>query len=213
MNKLLTTAFTTLMLSTGVSSAADFTDSVKENASKLNDSIQASASKLQDSIKSSAYKFEDSLQDPYFGGQVSSFNLDANGVGDSINPSAGIARIGIRSGEWVLFEGRIGTGIADDSEGLRPNEVTADIGYLLGGYLIAKKELANTFSPYAALGATVVDIDTSPVNIGTENSLSYGVGVDARVSEKISVNTEYMRYIDADKYDLDAISVGVKSRF
>lgn len=155
------------------------------------------------------------VDETYMGFQVAGFELDRQEIAQTLEPSAGIGRLGGSMGDMLLFEGRVGTGLSDDSQSSGADAVTVDVGYLVGGYGLLRANVSETLFPYLIAGATLVDLDATgaPGIAGSETSFSYGVGFDARVSQGLGFGIEYMRYVDGGDYNLDALSFGVTARF
>lgn len=154
----------------------------------------------------------------YFGfqyAQVEEDDLD-------LEPTAAVFRIGSMGDNGVGFEGRIGFGLSDDdvSETVPIfGDISAelDIDTILGIYLVGQANTGGAVSVYGIIGFTVVDY-TIDVDLGIlgsesdsddESDLSYGFGANFDVSDKVSLNIEYMQYLDKDDIDASAISVGL----
>ncbi len=155
------------------------------------------------------------VDETYMGFQVGGLELDQQGQEETIEPAMVVGRLGGSTGDWLMFEGRVGTGLSDDTQGAGGDRVTVDVGYLVGGYGILRANVSEMLFPYAIAGGTLIDLDvTGDAGIdGSETSFSYGVGFDARVSQSLGFGIEYMRYVDGGDYDLDALSVGITARF
>lgn len=151
----------------------------------------------------------------YIGVQVSGLELEDDQTDNTLEPSAFVGRIGGSMNGLLTFEGRIGTGLSDDSRRSGGGTITADLNYLVGGYGLLRGNVSGTLFPYAIAGGSLLDFNaTGDEDIdGTETSLSYGAGFDARVTPGFKVGIEYIRYVDGQDYDLDALSVSIVSRF
>jgi len=155
------------------------------------------------------------VDETYMGFQVAGLEVEPDSTNESVDPSMLIGRLGGTTGNGLLFEGRVGTGLSDDTSGTGGNQLTVDVRYLVGGYGILRGNVSETLFPYLIAGGTLLDLDApgdAKVD-GTETSLSYGVGFDARVSQSLSFGIEYMRYVDSGAFDLDALSIGITGRF
>lgn len=155
------------------------------------------------------------VDETYIGVQAASFDLDIEDIEPTVEPSGIIGRFGGSMGDVLIFEGRVGAGLSDDTKGAGVDAVTVDLNYLVGGYGLLRANVSETLFPYLIGGATLVDVGATdtPAIDGTETSFSYGLGFDVRVSEGLGFGIEYMRYVDSDDYDLDALSIGVNARF
>ena len=151
----------------------------------------------------------------YVGVQASGLELEHDQGFNSLEPSALVGRVGGSVSDFLVFEGRIGTGLSDDSLRSGGRTITADLNYLVGGYGLFRGNVSGTLFPYAIAGGSLLDFDSTGNNDsdGTETSLSYGAGFDVRVTPAFKVGIEYIRYVDTADYDLDALSVGITSRF
>jgi len=116
---------------------------------------------------------------------------------------------------------RAGTGIESDQRSGGLGSAEFDIDRLYGGYFRLSVPVADLFRPYAIVGYSESRGTTSIRSGGalvsrstdTVGDQSYGVGVDASLAGAIGFNVEYMRYLDKDDYQLNAISVGIRSGF
>jgi opacity protein-like surface antigen len=45
------------------------------------------------------------------------------------------------------------------------------------------------------------------------SSISFGVGADFGIGSNVTLNIEYLRYLDDSDYDLDAVAVGAVYSF
>jgi len=74
--------------------------------------------------------------------------------------------------------------------------------YAIGGYSNVRGRTS------VRSGGVLLSRDTDSVDGG-----SYGIGVDVSLAGTLGLNAEYMRYLDKDNYELNAISVGIRSAF
>ncbi|AUB78255.1 hypothetical protein BBH56_03490 [Spiribacter roseus] len=149
------------------------------------------------------------------GVQFAQAQLNKDQLDETFEPSAIVGRIGASATEGFVFEGRIGTGVSNDSRKSGGQDVTVDVNYLVGGYGLLRGNFSETLYPYAIAGATIVDLEV-PNNRGLngeKTSLSYGVGFDARVSQALGLGVEYIRYISHNDFDLDGLSIGFTVRY
>ncbi|MGD2171215.1 MAG: outer membrane beta-barrel protein [Gammaproteobacteria bacterium] len=136
-----------------------------------------------------------------------------------LEPSVGILRLGKSRGSGPGLEIRLGLGLsADDSRPYSdPSEkVEAEIDSLLGGYLVAPFASTGSASFYGAVGVTSVDVTTTGT-VGSfsssmssrETGFSFGIGVNYEVFDSTQITFEYMSYLNGDKFDVDALSIGL----
>jgi len=154
----------------------------------------------------------------YFGfqyAQVDEDDLD-------LEPTVGIFRIGSMGDNGVGFEGRIGVGLSDDDISasdpfLGDISLELEVDTVLGLYLVGQTTAGGAVSIYGIVGFTMVDftVDVDAGILGSasdsddESDLSYGFGANFDVSDKVSLNIEFMQYLDKDDFDASAVSVGV----
>ena len=162
--------------------------------------------------------FADIGGEPYFGlqyAQIEEDDLD-------LEPTAGVFRIGSMGENGIGFEGRIGVGLSDDDVSasdpfLGDISLELEIDTVLGLYLVGETTGTGAVSVYGIVGFTVVDytvdVDAGILGSGSdsddESDLSYGFGANLDVSDKLSLNIEFMQYLDTNDIEASAISVGV----
>ncbi len=156
--------------------------------------------------------------EPYYGFQYAQIEEDDL----DLEPTAGVFRIGSMGENGVGFEGRIGVGLSDDDISasdpfLGDISLGLEIDTVLGLYLVGQTTAGGPVSVYGIVGFTLVDytvdVDAGIFGSGSdsddESDLSYGIGANFEVSDKLSLNIEYMQYLDSDDIEASAISVGV----
>ncbi len=139
-----------------------------------------------------------------------------------LEPTVGIFRIGSMGDNGVGFEGRIGVGISDDDVSatdpfLGDISLELEVDTVLGVYLVGQTTTDSAVSVYVIVGFTMVDftVDVDAGILGSasdsddESDLSYGFGANFDVSDKVSLNIEFMQYLDKDDFEASAISLGV----
>ena len=157
----------------------------------------------------------------FVGLNYSQYELDIDAADPSLTPTGATVRAGAEFNDLFALEVRAGTGIESDQRGSGIGTTEFDIDRLYGGYLRLSVPVADLFRPYAIVGYSKSRGTTSIRSGGvlvsrstdTVGDQSYGVGVDASLAGAIGFNVEYMRYLDKDDYDLNAISVGIRSGF
>ena len=139
-----------------------------------------------------------------------------------LEPTVGIFRIGNMGDNGVGFEGRIGVGISDDDvSGFDPVlgdiSLELEVDTVFGIYLVGQTTTDSAVSVYGIIGFTQADFsgDIDGGILGSdsfsedESDLSYGFGANFDVSDKMSLNIEFMQYLDTDDFDVSAVSLGV----
>lgn len=134
----------------------------------------------------------------YVGGDAMFWSLDPDR--GSSRDSVGLRlRGGAQFNEYFALEGQLGTGGSDGG---------AELDHLVGAYAKGIAPIAPTARLYGLVGMTEVDFDRD-----SESGFSYGAGAEIDVANNLSVNADYMRYLDKSNYDFDAASVGLRYRF
>ncbi len=157
----------------------------------------------------------------FVGLNYSQYELDADAASESLTPTGATVRAGAEFNDLFALEVRAGTGIEADTRNGGLGTAEFELDRLYGGYFRLSVPVADLFRPYAIVGYSESRGTTSIRSGGvlvsrstdTVGDQSYGVGVDASLAGAIGVNVEYMRYLDKDDYDLNAISVGIRSGF
>ncbi len=139
---------------------------------------------------------------------------------DDVNLDAAFARGGLQLNEWVAIEGRLGTGITDDSFGPSIARTKVELEHFYGGYVVAGIPNQSIVYPYAVAGYTWGKMKgTLQTPVGStsssesESDFSYGIGADIRFTDALMGNVEVMRYMDKNDVEFDGFSVGVKMAF
>jgi len=153
----------------------------------------------------------------YAGGQFAMLDYDVDGV-SSFNPTGLIGRVGHFVADYVAIEGRVGFGLSDDSITVQGVRVTGELENLFGAYVVGHLPIEGAFSPYGLLGFTSAKARLELPDFGisetdTDSGFTWGLGVDIRVNPQVSINGEYVRYLDESEYDFSALSFGVNFWF
>ena len=153
----------------------------------------------------------------YAGGQFALLDYDVDGL-SSFNPTGLVGRVGHFVVDYVAIEGRIGFGLGDDSITVQGIRVDGQLENLFGAYVVGHLPIEGAFSPYGLLGFTSAKAKLELPGFGvsetdTDSGFTWGLGVDIRVSQQVSVNGEYVRYLDERDYVFSALSFGVNFWF
>ncbi len=137
---------------------------------------------------------------PYVGADALFWELDPKGpVGD--RDSTGLRlRAGVAFNDYFALEGHLGTGGSDGG---------LDLDYLAGGYAKGMLPITPRFKLYGLLGATEVEFDGAD----SESDVSYGGGASYALMPNLTLDADYMRYLEESSYDFDAVSLGASYRF
>lgn len=154
--------------------------------------------------------------DNYVGGNFAIVEYSEQAIDSDLSLSVLFARAGTFFNENFAGEVRVGFGVGDDSIDIEGIDVDFEVDNVLGVYLRGGAQVGDGFFPYAVVGFTRGEFTVS-IPAGTysddESDLSYGVGLDVNLTETLTVNGEYMSYIDKDGGELSGFSAGVAWRF
>lgn len=161
--------------------------------------------------------------DSYIGGQYASVGYDEDGFPE-VEPSALVLRGGQFINDNFAIEGRFGFGLSDDSAATNINgydvDVAIDIKRIFGVYGKGYLPVNDVFGVYGVFGFTDAKLEATASNGSvsetvsqSDSGFSYGIGFDVFVKDSLSVNGEYMSYLDESGYTADALSFGGSLHF
>ena len=134
---------------------------------------------------------------------------------EEFSPAAIIVKGGYELHRFMAVELRLGTGITSGTRDSFDLKREVDAGLLYGGYV--KLQTGNKeFNPYVILGYTSLELDLKgPIAKadGDDDDISYGIGIEAALSESLYFNLEYMQYYDTDNITARAFSIGLIARY
>jgi outer membrane immunogenic protein len=150
----------------------------------------------------------------YFGGNASFVKYSDDVIGEDASLTAVFGRLGTMFNENISGEIRVGFGIADDTV---LDVVDVELDNLFGAYVRGGIPVADAFYPYAIIGYTRGKLSASVSGFGsesgTESDISFGVGADFDVASNITLNAEYMNFLDKDGAEISGFSFGLASKF
>ncbi len=159
-----------------------------------------------------------SAGDIYVGGGLGrvSYETDAD---LTLNPTAIVGRLGYHVTEHIAIEGRLGFGLTSDDTDIGSNNMTSnaeiDLKQLAGAYAIGHLPITRGLSVYGLAGFTYARAELTGRAGGLsvsdtldDSGLSYGVGTQAALTERISGYVEWASYLDQDAYTATAITAG-----
>jgi opacity protein-like surface antigen len=158
----------------------------------------------------------------YVGAQYAVSEYNEDGISEEFEPTLWLLRVGRFFTPNLAIEGRLGSGLDDDTRSvpeLGGNDGTLEIEDILGIYAIGHLNLTESASIYGVLGASKVEgtasVPSFPGLESTEDnsSISFGVGADFGIGSNVTLNIEYLRYLDDSDYDLDAVAGGAVYSF
>lgn len=119
---------------------------------------------------------------------------------------------GYQINEYVAFETRLGTGVADDDI----FGVKLELDYLMGIYTKVGIPTGTAFYPYVVLGYTKAELTVSDSGFSesdSDNDTSYGVGAHFTITESLGVFAEYMNWYDKDDLEVTGFNIGANYKF
>ena len=135
---------------------------------------------------------------------------------DEFTPSVFMIKGGYDVYKYIGLELRAGIGFLDGERKPSGDKQTVSIDSMYGGYLKFQGG-GRTANPYIMLGYTKVDLEAkqggTTVKPKDDESVSFGFGVDAVLSEITYLTFEYMRYYDEDAGKISGIGLGLTARF
>lgn len=155
----------------------------------------------------------------YAGVQYATIGYDESGF-DEFNPTGLVGRFGHFVADNFAVEGRIGFGLAEDSQTISGIDVSLEVDNLFGVYGVGYLPFNDKVSGYALLGFTTASMTakaTDGINSASasadDDGLSFGIGGQFDVTDKASLNIEYTQYLDGSNYKADAFSFGANFKF
>ena len=131
---------------------------------------------------------------------------------DDVELGALVVKGGYKFTDWAAVEGRAGLGITDDSY----HGVDIELNSLYGAYFVAGLPTDSGFYPYVLAGYTKAEVEASGFGVSfkeDDSDFSYGLGADYYFSDNVAANLEFIRYMDKNDSELDAINLGVTYKF
>lgn len=177
---------------------------------------------LSSTLSSSVFAATEGEQ--YFGVQYASTTFEIDLFGEEWSPDAIVGRFGNYLSDNFALEGRIGTGLGDDTItfaafGGGTIDVKIELDSLFGVYGVGHHTINENSSVYALIGLSrgEATLSATGVIVGsdseTETDLSYGVGINFGISNAAALNLEYISYMSKNDFDLSAISFGFIRKF
>jgi len=156
----------------------------------------------------------------YLGGNYVFATYEEDGISEEFDLGAISAKAGAQLNPYVAAELRAGVGVSDDSTTFFDVKAELELDYLVGGYLVAGIPNETPFYPYVVAGFTKAELSLSATGPGgsisdsaSESDVSFGVGTNLAISEKVRLNAEYMNYLDKDGAEISGVSVGATFLF
>ena len=149
-------------------------------------------------------------------------NYEESFDGDIYKSSPKVVRLigGVELSKNLAIEASIGFNGGSDSVnyiGYDFSDAQVKISSIYGFYIKPKVELAPNFELFGRLGYTNASATVSFVGYGSEEAsdsdFSYGVGATYSIDPKVSINVDYMSYLNKTGYSAKGFSVGLGYKF
>lgn len=158
------------------------------------------------------------LKNYYYGASYSSLDYQEKGTSD-----ASLASLNLNAGyifnESLSLEARLGLGVGDDNINfnLLNTTVSGEIELdqtmgIYGKYAIPVEQ----YAPYVILGYSSAEATAKVSNTSASSdvaSMSYGLGLDVKISKRMTGNLEYINMLDKSDVEISAITLGVSFKF
>lgn len=147
----------------------------------------------------------------YAGGNYTFVDLDAGSDDADLGTLSG--KVGGYVNPYFGLEARAGFGVTDDDVGFSSD---LSVNSFFGGYATLNMVNESPVTPYGIIGFTRYELELDGPGISEkddETDLSFGAGVNVAITEELSGNLEYMRYVDTDDATADGIGLGLTFHF
>jgi opacity protein-like surface antigen len=165
---------------------------------------------------------QDFAMRPYVGADALFWDFDADGL-SSFSATGLRLRGGVYFNQYFALEAHAGFGGSDSktfSDGFGSVGIEVELDRFFSAFLRGTLPLGDRFNAYGLLGytdakasLTVSDGPFSFSESDSDNGLSFGIGADMAVMNNVSLNLDYVRYLDASDYEFSGISFGVRYVF
>lgn len=116
--------------------------------------------------------------------------------------------------DFIAVEGRLGTGVDEDS--ISGSSADVELDQLMGVYAVGHLPVNNALSFYGLLGLSYAEATVSNRFVSAsddDDGFSYGAGVQVNFTPQLSGQLEYVSYLSKSDYDLNAASLGLSYNF
>ena len=150
-------------------------------------------------------------QNFYVGGGISAIEYSESGISDDADLTALYGRVGTKFNDYLSAEIRAGFGIDDDEVEAFGVDIDTELENFYGVYLRGGIPTNSIAYPYVVLGYTRGEIEASVPGFSlseSESDVSYGVGLDLNLTDRVTLNLEYINYLDKDDVEIDGFNIG-----
>lgn len=156
----------------------------------------------------------------YAGLGASRINISGNDGSVDINPDSITlntvnAKFGAQLTKHLQAEIRGGLGSKDATVEALGVKVDLKLEHFYGAYIKAGVPDLESFFPYILLGYTEIELEGSSGGVSvseSDNDFSYGVGIDFKLSDRVSINTEFANLYDKTS-KWNALTAGIVFNF
>jgi len=148
----------------------------------------------------------------YVGGGYLIGDFDDNDFSKSADLDGLFARGGYQLNENMAIEGRLGSGINDDTV----RGVKLELKEFYGAYFKVGMPTSIGLYPYVIAGATHGKVEAKFHGYHESDSqtdISYGIGGDFHFARNWSAGLEYMKYFDKDGVDFSGFALSANYKF
>lgn len=150
----------------------------------------------------------------YVGALASHYTYEESGYSEELNPTGLTLRGGYFVTDFIAVEGRLGTGVNDDTVG--GTNIDAKLDQVMGVYAVGNLPVNDVFEIYGLLGFSYAEATISNRFASLsfdDDGFSYGAGVQVNFTPEVSGQLEYVSYLDKSDYELNAASLGLSYSF
>lgn len=151
----------------------------------------------------------------YFGASYHIGTYDETGFPEA-NPTALTFKAGKYLEKNVAMEARLGLGLTDDTVTYLGTDIDLEVKNVLSFFVKGDLNLSESANIYGLFGFTKgkLEASTSFGLISEDDSgLSYGLGIEAKMSNDLYFSGEYILYISEDDYDYNGFNFGITKLF
>lgn len=152
----------------------------------------------------------------YFGGNIAALKYTESRIDDDATLRSLYGRLGIKINDNFSGELRAGMGLRDETLNRSGSDVSIELDHMYGAYIRGGFQANDEISPYVILGYTGGELISSepgsPTVTTSTSDISMGFGLDFLV-DNLTVNIEYMRYLNKDGVKVSGPAFGISSSF
>ncbi len=153
----------------------------------------------------------------YFASNIAAVQYSKSGFDDKASLQMLFATAGYQFNDTFSAQARVGVSLFDDTINVAGYDASFKISHSYGVYLKAGCAASETIYPYVVAGyarnklkATIVAFDEHQTS--NVSDVSLGFGADIKL-DNLTLNIEYLSYLDKYTMEVDGISVGFSTQF